>query len=82
MISAEDERKLLKVADQVSELLVAAWNRGGGQGNLMKMIYHVSRLVDVNWGWGRAEMISLSFSFLQRMEIGWEKFYFCRGTAP
>jgi hypothetical protein len=30
MIAAEDERKLLKVADQASKLFVAARNRGGG----------------------------------------------------
>jgi hypothetical protein len=72
VIAAEDERELLKVVDQVCKLLVAARNRCGGQGNLLKMIYHVSRLIDRNWCWSRTEMIVLSFSFLQRMEVGWE----------
>jgi hypothetical protein len=35
MIVAEDERELLKVADQVSTLLVAARNRCGGQGKFL-----------------------------------------------
>jgi hypothetical protein len=72
MIAAEDERELLKVADQVSKLLVAARNRCRGQGNLLKMISHASRLIDRNWCWSGAEMIVLSFAFLQRMEVGWE----------
>jgi hypothetical protein len=36
MIATEDERELLKVADQVCKLLVAARNMCGGQGNLLK----------------------------------------------
>jgi hypothetical protein len=68
MIAVEDERKLMKVADQVSKLLVAARKRGRGQGNLLKMISHASRLIDWNWSWSRADMIS--FAFLQRMEVG------------
>ena len=72
MIAAEDDRELLKVADQVSKLLVAARNRCGGQGNLLKMISHASRLIDWNWSWSRADMIVLLFAFLQRMEVGWE----------
>jgi hypothetical protein len=54
MIAAEDEWKLLKVADKVSELLVAMWNRGGCWGNLLKMISHASWLVDGNRSGDRA----------------------------
>jgi hypothetical protein len=32
MIATEYERKMLKVADKVSELLVAERNRGGAEG--------------------------------------------------
>jgi hypothetical protein len=74
MIAAKYERKLLRVVDQMSELLVAARNRGGGRGNLLKMISHGSRLVDGNWGWRRAEIVSLLFSFLQGIEVGWKQF--------
>jgi hypothetical protein len=68
----QNERKLLKAADQMSKLLVAARNRCEGQGNLLKMISNASRLIDWNWSWSRADMIALSFAFLQWMEVGWE----------
>jgi hypothetical protein len=72
MIAAKDERELLKVVDQVSKLLVAARSRFGGQGNVLKMISHASRLIDRNWSWSGAEMIELLFAFFQRMEVGWK----------
>jgi hypothetical protein len=74
MIAAEDERKLLKVADQVSELIVAAPNEGGGgsRGSLKEMISHAGRLVDGKGSGGRVEMSSFLFAFLQGLEASWE----------
>ncbi len=54
MIATKDERKLLKVADDVSELLVAARSRGGNRGSMLKMVAHACGLVDRYGSRGRA----------------------------
>jgi hypothetical protein len=69
MVTAEDQRELLKVSYEMGELLVSSGYGSGKGWGMWEVVGHSRGFVDRNWRRGRFIILSFAFAGFQWMEV-------------